>query len=506
MKIFIGYDKEEKTSFHMAVQSIIENSSKPIEIVPLVKDQIEVYQRKRTKHESSDFSLTRFLVPFLSDYKGWSLYCDCDFIFKEDITKLFDLSDDQFSIMVCKHNYQPSRSQKKIFFHQERYEFKNWSSLILFNNSKCGNLTPEYIHHAKGLDLHQFTWLNHQDIGSIPLNWNHLVDENNQIEPVYGYHFTNGTPLTDQCSSPYNKIWYNAFKESGISSSTIFQKEEKIPRFTESRQIKPFEHNNMLFTQIPPMFKNSKQDAVDYIQLIEENTGEIFHLKSIDCFYKNIKAAYPSILSQFLGSFIANSLGFDTQSCELIEVEKSLWLLTKDIRGTKSIVQMDPIYYLTDKKIEATESDFFKISDCYESLLGRNIDQFLLEVYLLDFLMANTSRDARSFRVIFDNNQREIINLDGKIHDFLIENNFGSHYFIPIKGANKLDIDLLYSIIKKLSFEYQAIKFINKISITPIEREIKENVFFPKEFKSSALSILQEQYSQLLTLKKSIVS
>ena len=35
---------------------------------------------------------------------------------------------------------------------------------------------------------------------------------------------------------------------------------------------------------------------------------------------------------------------------------------------------------------------------------------------------------------------------------------------------------------------------------------IKENVFFPKEFKSSALSILQEQYSQLLTLKKSIVS
>ena len=26
----------------------------------------------------------------MSEYEGWSLYCDCDFVFEEDINKIFE--------------------------------------------------------------------------------------------------------------------------------------------------------------------------------------------------------------------------------------------------------------------------------------------------------------------------------------------------------------------------------------------------------------------------------
>ena len=42
---------------------------------------------------------------------------------------------------------------------QSKYEKKNWSSVILFNNARCTALTPEYVSTASGLELHQFKWL-----------------------------------------------------------------------------------------------------------------------------------------------------------------------------------------------------------------------------------------------------------------------------------------------------------------------------------------------------------
>ena len=49
---------------------------------------------------------------------------------------------------------------------------------MLMNCDKCKSLTPDYVNSDTGLQLHQFKWLENDDlIGEIPLEWNWLVDE-----------------------------------------------------------------------------------------------------------------------------------------------------------------------------------------------------------------------------------------------------------------------------------------------------------------------------------------
>ena len=68
--------------------------------------------------------------------------------------------------------------------------------MIVWNNERCRMLTPQYVNKATGLELHRFLWTKDEEIGSLPLAWNNLVDENGQdpnIAPKI-LHWTNGGP------------------------------------------------------------------------------------------------------------------------------------------------------------------------------------------------------------------------------------------------------------------------------------------------------------------------
>ena len=89
LKIFIGYDHREKIAFHVLSHSIISNSSIPVTITPInLKNLKRFYNRPRGKKDSTEFSISRFLTPYLSHYSGFSLYLDCDFIIMDDVAKL----------------------------------------------------------------------------------------------------------------------------------------------------------------------------------------------------------------------------------------------------------------------------------------------------------------------------------------------------------------------------------------------------------------------------------
>ena len=80
-KIFIGFDSREKIAYHVLSQSIIANSSIPVSITPInLKNLRHFYNRPKAKNHRTEFSISRFLTPYLSNYKGYSLYLDCDFI------------------------------------------------------------------------------------------------------------------------------------------------------------------------------------------------------------------------------------------------------------------------------------------------------------------------------------------------------------------------------------------------------------------------------------------
>lgn len=196
LDIYIGYDVAERVAYHALSQSLIDHASCPIRIVPIALSTLGgLHSRPRVSQQSTDFSFSRFLTPFLSGYEGWSLFMDCDMLVRADIAELFALADDRFSVIVAQHEYTPRDREKFLGNLQLPYPRKNWSSVILFNNARCRVLTPEYVNTASGLDLHQFKWLQgDEDIGGLPLEWNWLVGEYPPNPAAKIVHFTRGGP------------------------------------------------------------------------------------------------------------------------------------------------------------------------------------------------------------------------------------------------------------------------------------------------------------------------
>lgn len=199
LSVFIGYDSKEPVTFAVAMQSLMTRVSRPVSVTPLVQTALrssKLYTRPRGPTEATEFSLTRFLCPSLCDFEGYSLFLDSDVLLRADVFDLllYPLVDPNRSVYVCQHDYIPKDLIKFDGHEQTTYPKKNWSSVMLFDNAKCAALTPEYVNHASGLELHRFLWTTDDQIGQIPLTWNHLVGEYAPKRDAKILHFTRGAP------------------------------------------------------------------------------------------------------------------------------------------------------------------------------------------------------------------------------------------------------------------------------------------------------------------------
>ena len=213
IRVFIGFDPVETISYHVLSHSIHARASEPVSIAPLMLSQLNgVMTRECHELQSTDFSFFRFLVPSLCDFEGWALFMDCDMLVLDDMAELWKLRDDNFAVQVVKHHHVPEETTKFLGNPQSKYEKKNWSSVMLFNNTKCRALTPQYVNTATGLELHRFQWLGDDDlIGDIPHRWNHLVgyDETVAVGDVSNLHYTIGGPYFNEYKdTDYAKEWF----------------------------------------------------------------------------------------------------------------------------------------------------------------------------------------------------------------------------------------------------------------------------------------------------------
>tara|TARA_Y100000114_G_scaffold127605_1_gene124318 strand:- start:12 stop:680 length:669 start_codon:yes stop_codon:yes gene_type:complete len=213
INIFIGFDEGEKVAFHTLSESIRKYATTPVSITPLCLGNIPGFTREKQPNQSTDFAFSRFMVPYLSGFKGWSIFMDCDMLFRSDITELWDMRTFKYSVMCCQHDYEPKQNIKFRGAKNEKFEKKNWSSMMLFHNIMCTKLTPEYVNTASGLELHQFKWLpNDFSIGKIPLEWNWLVGEYDYNENAKNVHFTLGGPyFKDYKDCDYADEWYDTY-------------------------------------------------------------------------------------------------------------------------------------------------------------------------------------------------------------------------------------------------------------------------------------------------------
>ena len=158
----MGYDPREAAVFTVFNQSVIKYTSIPVSICPLHQDALNFDGQQ---DGSNAFIFSRYLVPYLQDYKGWALFADGDMLITEDLKNLWDLRDDKYAVQVVKHDYKTKNYRKYIGSPMESdnldYPKKNWSSVMLFNCGHPSNkiLTKELVGEAGGAFLHRFQWL-----------------------------------------------------------------------------------------------------------------------------------------------------------------------------------------------------------------------------------------------------------------------------------------------------------------------------------------------------------
>lgn len=225
-RVFIGFDSRFRLAYDVAVDSLRANTKlRSLKVFPIVLSRLKaagLYYRPMRQIDghmyddisaapmSTEFAISRFLVPFLSNYKGWSIFCDSDFLFRADIKKVFDMADSRYAVMCVKHQYEPPEKMKMDGQLQQLYARKNWSSFMLFNNKHPANrfLNVENINQLPGRDLHRFCWLQDQHIGDLPQSWNWLEGHSDPEIAVDAVHYTRGTPdLPGYENAPFADEW-----------------------------------------------------------------------------------------------------------------------------------------------------------------------------------------------------------------------------------------------------------------------------------------------------------
>lgn len=210
LEIFVGYDSREKEAFEVAKASILKHySNANIQSINLgYCGGAGLYTRPfvgppgRRKDVisrapmSTDFALTRFLVPWLSEHKDLAIFIDCDMLVRCDIRKMLKYADDQCAVSCVKHEMPRKTSTKMDGCWQLPYARKNWSSVMLWNlrHPAFQKFTLSQVNTLRGLDLHQFTWLKDDEIGELPAEWNHLVGVDVPRPDAKIVHFTLGIP------------------------------------------------------------------------------------------------------------------------------------------------------------------------------------------------------------------------------------------------------------------------------------------------------------------------
>lgn len=244
--VWIGFDPREVDGYAVTRTSLERNLNSPVPIRGLILSDLMAYgtYTRKTEHRdgryfdvlsnhamATEFALSRFLVPYLvrkerGSRKGnaWALFMDSDILVTGDVSDLFEQVDDNYAVMVVKHEHKVERGLKMDGQVQVPYPRKNWSSVIMYNVNHPANdaiADLNVFNNTKGLALHQFCWLMDKHIGELSPKWNYLVGHNKRedllafadTEPAI-IHFTEGLPSMgkEYAEQEYALSWFEELR------------------------------------------------------------------------------------------------------------------------------------------------------------------------------------------------------------------------------------------------------------------------------------------------------
>jgi hypothetical protein len=170
LRVFIGYDPRQPIAYNVLQHSIVRHASRPVSITPLILGQLPLKRRGLT-----EFTYSRYLVPWLCGYEGLALFLDADMVVKGDIAEIFTDFDGEVAMQI----------------HQPQFE---WASAMLYNCPRCRILSPEFIEDKSNL-LFDYHWTTR--VGKLPEEWNRPVGYSEPADSKL-YHYTQGIPVWDE--------------------------------------------------------------------------------------------------------------------------------------------------------------------------------------------------------------------------------------------------------------------------------------------------------------------
>jgi lipopolysaccharide biosynthesis glycosyltransferase len=209
-RVFIGYDPSQHVSFEVLKYSLEKHATEPIDVRAIDATKIPEFSRPQDPLQSTPFTYTRFLVPWLCDYEGIALFMDGDMLALGDVSELFELSMDGLALRVRQHDYNPEATVKMGGKVQTQYPRKNWSSLMLMNCARLGAWTKEAVETQTGAWLHRFEAVPDEEIGDISEEWNVL---DHMTGPTKLLHYTSGGPWLKGCEDADHADLWHEYRE-----------------------------------------------------------------------------------------------------------------------------------------------------------------------------------------------------------------------------------------------------------------------------------------------------
>jgi hypothetical protein len=218
MIVFVGYDPREHEAYRVCRYSI-KRWSPMVEVRPIILSAVKgIWYWREKEPGSTEFSITRFLTPFLAACAKHptALFVDCDFVFTKPVDELFGCFDPTKALQVVKHEFDLREVEKMDGAPQVWYPRKWWSAMILWNVRHTMNqeLTLEDVSVREPAWMHRFGWLPDELIGDLPATWHWL--DGYSPEPLLphlvspaGIHLTKGGPWFKdrQWVGPAHDLW-----------------------------------------------------------------------------------------------------------------------------------------------------------------------------------------------------------------------------------------------------------------------------------------------------------
>ncbi len=183
-RVFVGADPRQAVGYNVLQHSIHQHAKGRVLVEPLILSKLPITRRGLT-----EFTFSRYLVPWLCEYDGVAIFMDADIVVTGDVTELAAQADGISAVQVMQA--------------QAKFE---WPSVMLFNNANCRILTPEWIDD----EANKPSALTFGTLGSFSAEWNHCVG---YAEPKDAklYHYTQGLPCWYETRGlPEDKHWLEA--------------------------------------------------------------------------------------------------------------------------------------------------------------------------------------------------------------------------------------------------------------------------------------------------------